>query len=30
MNDGHPYFIPQCGITSSALNPAADPEGAGK
>jgi hypothetical protein len=30
MNDGHPYFLPQCGITSSALNPAADPEGAGK
>jgi phospholipid/cholesterol/gamma-HCH transport system substrate-binding protein len=30
MNDGHPYFIPQCGITASALNPADDPEGAGK
>ena len=30
MNDGHPYFIPQCGITPAALNPADDPEGAGK
>ncbi|MHB8691283.1 MAG: MlaD family protein [Solirubrobacteraceae bacterium] len=30
MNDGHPYFIPQCGVTPAALNPAADPEGAGK
>jgi virulence factor Mce-like protein len=30
MNDGHPYFIPQCGITAAALNPADDPEGAGK
>jgi phospholipid/cholesterol/gamma-HCH transport system substrate-binding protein len=30
MNDGHPYFIPQCGVTPAALNPAMDPEGAGK
>jgi phospholipid/cholesterol/gamma-HCH transport system substrate-binding protein len=30
MNDGHPYFVPQCGITSAALNPADDPEGAAK
>ncbi len=30
LNQGHPYFIPQCGITPAALNPAADPEGAGK
>jgi hypothetical protein len=30
MNDGHPYFMPECGITSAALNPADDPEGAGK
>jgi hypothetical protein len=30
LNEGHPYFLPQCGITSAALNPAADPEGAGK
>jgi phospholipid/cholesterol/gamma-HCH transport system substrate-binding protein len=30
MNDGHPYFIPQCGITPAALNPADDPEGAAK
>jgi virulence factor Mce-like protein len=30
LNDGHPYFIPQCGITPAALNPADDPEGAGK
>lgn len=30
LNDGHPYFIPQCGITPDALNPAKDPEGAGK
>jgi virulence factor Mce-like protein len=30
LNDGHPYFLPQCGITPAALNPAADPEGAGK
>ncbi len=26
MNEGHPYFLPQCGITPAALNPAADPE----
>jgi phospholipid/cholesterol/gamma-HCH transport system substrate-binding protein len=30
MNDGHPYFVPQCGITPAALDPADDPEGAGK
>ena len=30
MNDGHPYFIPQCGVTQDALNPAKDPEGVGK
>jgi ABC-type transporter Mla subunit MlaD len=30
MNEGHPYFVPQCGITAAALNPADDPEGAGK
>jgi virulence factor Mce-like protein len=30
LNDGHPYFIPQCGITPAALNPADDPEGAAK
>jgi phospholipid/cholesterol/gamma-HCH transport system substrate-binding protein len=29
MNDGNPYFIPQCGITQDALNPAKDPEGGG-
>lgn len=29
MNDGHPYFVPQCGITPAALNPADDPEAAG-
>lgn len=26
MNEGHPYFLPQCGVTPAALNPAADPE----
>ena len=30
LNEGHPYFMPQCGITKAALNPADDPEGAGK
>ncbi len=30
LNDGHPYFLPQCGITPAALDPSADPEGAGK
>jgi phospholipid/cholesterol/gamma-HCH transport system substrate-binding protein len=30
INDGHPYFIPRCGITPAALNPANDPEGAGR
>jgi phospholipid/cholesterol/gamma-HCH transport system substrate-binding protein len=29
MNEGQPYFVPQCGITPAALNPADDPEGAG-
>jgi ABC-type transporter Mla subunit MlaD len=26
LNQGHPYYIPQCGITAAALNPADDPE----
>jgi ABC-type transporter Mla subunit MlaD len=29
MNEGRPYFLPQCGVTAAALNPADDPE-AGK
>ncbi len=28
LNEGHPYFIPQCGVTAAALNPADDPESA--
>ena len=30
MNEGRPYFLPACGITPAALNPAADPEGAAR
>lgn len=26
LNEGHPYFIPRCGVTPAALNPADDPE----
>ena len=26
LNQGHPYYIPQCGVTAAALNPADDPE----
>ena len=28
LNEGRPYFIPQCGVTPAALNPADDPEAA--
>lgn len=30
MNDGHPYYLPQCGITAAALDPSKDPEGAAR